>query len=242
MSGIVSHLLHVPPPLALVLIAALVFAEAAIFVGFILPGETAVLLGGVLASAGVLPLPLLLVVVVSAAVVGDSVGYEVGRRFGPRLLTWRPLFRHQTRIDSAREMLRERGGWAILLSRFTAFLRAVMPGLAGVSRMRYRRFLAFNATGGLVWGVGVCLLGYFAGQSYEKVATLLSRSSAGIIAVVLLLAFVGWRMRQRRLRGAEEAVSDLPSDHRENRGDRRVELTASADVSAGGGERHDLPS
>lgn len=206
MSGLIDHLLQVPAPLALLLIAALVFAEAAVFVGFVLPGETAVLLGGVLASTGALPLPLLLVVVVTAAVLGDTVGYQVGRHFGPRILAWRPLLRHQSRLDSARRSLRERGGWAVFLARFTAFLRAVMPGLAGVSRMPYRRFLAFNAAGGLVWGAGVALLGYLAGQSYDKVATLLSRTSAGAIVVVVLVALVVWRVRRRR--GREQPAED----------------------------------
>lgn len=200
MSGLLQHLFDVPGPLALVLIGFLVFAEAAIFVGFVLPGETAVLLGGVLASAGVLPLPALLAVVVAAAVLGDSVGYEVGRHFGPRVLSWRPLLRHRSRLDSARASLRERGGWAIVAARFTAFLRAVMPGIAGLSQMPYRRFLVFNASGGLVWGIGVSMLGYFAGQSYDKVATLLSRSSAALIVILLVVGLIAWHLRRRRSR------------------------------------------
>ncbi len=75
-----------------------------------------------------------------------------------------------------------------------------MPGLAGVSRMPYRRFLVYNAAGGLSWGVGVVLLGYFAGESYARVATLLSRSSAVIIGVVALGALIIWRMRRHRAR------------------------------------------
>ncbi len=147
MTALLDHLLLLPPGLAYGLIGVLVFAEAAVFVGFVLPGETAVLLGGVLASTGRLSLPVLLVLVVLAAVGGDSVGYEVGRRFGPRLLGGRLLRRHRARVDDASAVLRRRGGWAVLLARSTAFLRAVMPGLAGLSRMPYRRFLAFNAAG-----------------------------------------------------------------------------------------------
>jgi len=74
---------------AYLIVAALVFAEAALFVGFVLPGETAVVLGGVLASFGRVPLPLMVIVVIAAAIGGDSVSYEVGRRFGPRVLVWR---------------------------------------------------------------------------------------------------------------------------------------------------------
>ena len=91
MSGLVDHLLQVPPGLAYFVITALVFAEAAVFVGFVLPGETAVVIGGVLAANGRIQLAVLLPLVVVAAVVGDSVGYEVGRHYGPRLLRTRPL-------------------------------------------------------------------------------------------------------------------------------------------------------
>lgn len=197
MSGLVHSLLGVPPAVAYLLIGSLVFAEAAIFVGFVLPGETAVILGGVLASSGRLSLTWLLVLVVLAAIVGDSVGYEVGRHAGLRILQSRPLRRHQERLDGARDVLRRRGGTAVFLGRFTAFLRAVMPAMAGLSEMPYRRFLAYNAAGGLVWGVGVALLGYFAGASYKKVESVLGRGSAALLVLMVLTALVVWRVRKR---------------------------------------------
>jgi membrane protein DedA with SNARE-associated domain len=196
-SGLVDSLLGVPPVVAYLLIGALVFAEAAIFVGFVLPGETAVVLGGVLASSGRLSLAWLLVLVVVAAIVGDSVGYEVGRLAGPRILQSRLLRRHRQRIDGARGFLRRRGGMAVFLGRFTAFLRAVLPALAGLSQMPYRRFLAYNAAGGLVWGVVVALLGFFAGASYKKVESALGAGSAALLVLVVLTALVVWRYRKR---------------------------------------------
>ncbi len=216
MSQLIDQLLTVPAPAAYALISALGFAEAAIFVGFVLPGETAVLLGGVLASTGTLSLPAVLVLVVASAILGDSVGYEVGRRVGPRILQWRALTRHRGRLDAAQQSLRERGGWAVFLGRFTAFLRAVMPALTGLSGMPYPRFLVFNAAGGLVWGVGVTLLGYFAGQSYQQVATLLSRSSAGLILVVVAVGLTVWWLRRRR----------RTADRDETRGASKHETTA----------------
>jgi membrane protein DedA with SNARE-associated domain len=195
---LVDSLLNVAPALAYVLIAGLVFAEAALFVGFVLPGETAALLGGVLAASGRVSLVAVLVIVVVSAIVGDTVGYEVGKHAGPRLLRSRPLRGHATRLDGARDALRRRGGSAVFLGRFTAFLRAVMPALAGLSRMPYRRFLAWNAAGGLVWGVGVTLLGFFAGASYQKVAQVLGRGSAALLAVVVVGAVVVWFVRRRR--------------------------------------------
>jgi membrane protein DedA with SNARE-associated domain len=86
---------------------------------------------------------------------------------------------------------------AVFLGRFTAFLRAVMPALAGLSQMPYRRFLAYNAAGGLVWGVGVGLLGFFAGASYKKVESALGRGSAVLLVLVVLTALVVWRFRKR---------------------------------------------
>lgn len=197
MTHLVDQLLGVPPLLAYVVIGLLVFGEAAVFVGFVLPGETAVLLGGVLASAGTLSLPTLLVLVVLAAVVGDTVGYEVGRLAGPRVLASRPLRRHASRLDGARATLRRRGGSAVLLARFTAFLRAVMPALAGLSRMPYRRFLLWNAAGGLVWGVGVTLLGYVAGASYRRVESWLGRGSAALLVLLVVGALVVRHQRHR---------------------------------------------
>lgn len=201
MNALVDRLLTVPGPVAYAVIAALVFAEAAIFVGFVLPGETAVLLGGVLAATGRIALLPLIALVVVAAVLGDTVGYEVGRHAGPRILAARPLRRHAERLENAQRMLRERGGWAVFLGRFTAFLRAVVPALAGASRMPYLRFLRFNAAGALVWGVGVTLLGFFAGHSYAAVERALGRTSA-VVLVVAVLGLLGWLLvrRRRRLR------------------------------------------
>ncbi|MCW2778433.1 MAG: associated protein [Frankiales bacterium] len=195
---VVSGLQSVPAPVAYVLVALLVFGEAAVFVGFVLPGETAVVLGGVLAGSGRLSLPVLLVLVVVSAIVGDSVGYEVGRRFGPRLLALGPLQRHAARLDGAQTFLRERGGVAVLLGRFTAFLRAVVPGIAGLSRMPYRRFLAWNAVGGLVWGAGFTLLGYLAGDSYKRLEKGVGRGSAVLTAVLVVGALLLWQRARRR--------------------------------------------
>ncbi len=200
LTSLLQQLLHVPSPVVLLVVGALVFGEAAVFLGFVLPGETAVLLGGFLASTGRLSVVLLAVVVVVAAIVGDSVGYEVGKRFGPRLLQTRLLRRHAHRIDSARAFLDGRGASAVFVGRFTAFLRAVTPGLAGLSGMRYRRFLVFNAAGGLAWGVGCTVAGYLAGSSYQSVARHLGQGGAAAAALLVVVVLVVWRVRRRRHR------------------------------------------
>jgi membrane protein DedA with SNARE-associated domain len=196
--GVLDAIRSVPPALAYTLIGLLVFGEAGVFVGFVLPGEAAVLCGGFLASQGDLDIVSLVVIVVVTAIVGDTVGYEVGKHVGPRVLRLGILRRHQSRIEDARALLRRRGGPAVLLGRWTAFFRAVMPGIAGLSRMRYRTFLLWNAMGGIAWGVTFSLVGYFAGASYEKVASTIGKGTAAAAAVLVVVALVLWWVRRRR--------------------------------------------
>ncbi|HET8615497.1 MAG TPA: DedA family protein [Actinomycetales bacterium] len=198
MTGFLDGLLNAPTWIVLVLVGLIVFAEDALFVGFVLPGETAAILGGVAASRGHVPLAAVLAVVIAGAVIGDSVGYEVGRQLGTRILRWRLLEKRRERIDAARDFLARRGGTAVFLGRWTAFFRAVMPALAGTARMPYRRFLAFNVAGGVPWSVTVVLVGYLAGASYARIEKLLGRGAALVVAAVVVVAVVVWQLRRRR--------------------------------------------
>jgi membrane protein DedA with SNARE-associated domain len=202
MRNITSHLLNVSPVLVYLLVGLLIFGEDALFVGFVLPGETAAVLGGVAVARGSGSLLVILAVVVGAAIVGDTVGYEVGRHFGTRILRIRLLRRYGSRLDDARRFLAHRGGSAVFFGRFVAFFRAVMPALAGTVRMPYGRFLAFNAAGGLIWGVGFTLVGYLAGNSYAAVQRTIGRAGTFIVAGLTVIAFVTWRVRRRRRRNA----------------------------------------
>jgi membrane-associated protein len=203
-NGVLDAIQSVPPALAYAIIALLVFGEAAFFLGFFVPGETAVLLGGFLASQGHLDIVTLIVIVVIGAILGDTVGYEVGQHVGPRVLQLGVLQKHQAQLHKAQDSLRRRGGPAVLLGRWTAFFRAVMPGLAGLSRMRYRTFLFWNALGGIAWGITYSLVGYFAGASYEKVASTIGEGTAVVIAVLVIAGLVVWRVRRRRRERAED--------------------------------------
>ncbi|MGN6404846.1 DedA family protein [Sinomonas sp.] len=198
MASFVDAILGMPPLLAYALVFALVFAEDAIFVGFVIPGETAAVLGGVIASQGKADIWLMAPLVVLAAVVGDTVGYEIGKHLGPRLLGFRVFDRHRKKLEDAQAFLRKRGGWAVFLGRFVAFFRAMMPALAGASQMRYPRFVAFNALGGVTWGVGFTLLGFVAGASYDAVAKAAGRDIAAIVGVIAVIAFIVWRVRRGR--------------------------------------------
>lgn len=194
---VVDTLLDVPPWIALLIIAVLVFGEAALLFGFVLPGETAVLYGGVLAAAGKVPLAVVLVVVLVAAVVGDSIGFEIGRKLGPRMVRAPVLRNHPDRIEEAQAYLRRRGGRAVVMGRFTAFLRAVMPGLAGASRMPYRRFLFFNVIGGVLWGTACVLLGFFAAHSISRITHALGVTSGVVIVVIAAGIIWAWHRRTR---------------------------------------------
>jgi membrane-associated protein len=187
------------------LVGLLVFAEDALFIGFVLPGETAAVLGGVAASRGHASLPVMLAVVVGAAIIGDTVGYEIGRHLGPRILRSRALRKRSDRIDAAREQLARRGGGAVFLGRFVAFFRATMPALAGTAGMRYPKFLAFNAAGGLVWGTAVVLLGYLAGNSYATIEKTFGRATALIVLTVAVIAVAVWRVRRRSARRTSQS-------------------------------------
>jgi membrane-associated protein len=196
-TGLVDGLLRVPGWVVLLVAGLIVFAEDGLFVGFVLPGETVAVLAGVAAKLGHVPLAGVLAVVIGAAVVGDTVGYEVGRHLGPRILAWRVLDRRRERLDAAQDLLARRGGTAVFLGRWIAFFRAVMPALAGTARMPYPRFFAYNAVGGLAWGAAVVLLGYAAGASYARVEQSFGRGVAVVVLVVAVAAVVVWRVRRR---------------------------------------------
>lgn len=208
MSSIVDRLLSVPGWVVLTLVGLLVFAEDALFVGFVLPGETAAILGGVAAKLGHVSLPGILAVVVVAAVVGDTVGYEVGRFLGPRVLRLRLLEKRKQGIDRAQNFLARRGGGAVFLGRWVALFRALMPALAGTARMHYPKFLAYNALGGVTWGVTVVLLGYAAGASYKTIESRFGTGSAIAVAAVVVVGLIAWRVRRHVLERRQESRSE----------------------------------
>lgn len=204
MEQIADVILGVGGPAVYVLIGLLAFGEAAAFIGLVLPGELAVLLGGVLASQGRVSLPVMLVVVAVAAIAGDSVGYEIGRRWGGRLRTTALLRRHQPTIARVIGAAQRRGAVMVFVGRWTSVLRAVVPAVVGMGRMPYGRFLLWNVLGGVAWAAAFTLAGYAAGESYGVVEAVTGRAawiaSAGLLA--WLAVHLGLRRRARtRLAG-----------------------------------------
>ncbi|HET8598715.1 MAG TPA: DedA family protein [Segeticoccus sp.] len=198
MSHFLEPILSAPPWIVLLVVGTVVFCEDAIFVGFVVPGETAAVLGGVVANQGRVPLAAMLAVVIGCAIIGDTVGYEIGRHVGPRVLAAKIFDRKRDELDRAQDFLARRGGAAVFLGRWIAFFRAVMPALAGTARMRYRTFLLFNALGGITWGAVVVSIGYAAGASYAKVEKTFGTGSAIAVAAIVVAVFVIWRIRKHR--------------------------------------------
>ena len=200
MDEFLRQILDQPAWLIYLVVGVIVFVEDAIFVGFVVPGETVAILGGVSAFLGRTALTAMVLLVVIAAIIG----YEVGKIWGTRVLAHRLLDKRRHQLDRAQTFLRERGGSAVFLGRWTAFFRAVMPALAGVSRMPYRTFLIWNAAGGIVWGVVVVTAGYLAGLSYERAAKWLGGGATAIVANIVVVALVVWHVRRRRRERAFE--------------------------------------
>jgi len=210
-TGDITHwLLHFHGGLAYTLVGLLVFSEAALLVGFFLPGETAVVVGGVLAQAGSVNLEAMMTVVVLSAIAGDSVGYLVGRTAGPWLLSHWPL-RGRASVQRAKSLLERRGGPAVFIGRFVTFARAVIPGLAGMSGLRYRTFLLYNALGGLLWGVGYTMLGYLVGRSFTRIVSDLSTASLVLIGVAVLAIVVYTIVRKRLQKRKNDDLGTQPS-------------------------------
>jgi undecaprenyl-diphosphatase len=216
MSGVLDTAAQLASPWAYIVLALLAAAESAAFVGLALPGEAAMMLGGFLAFQGRVSLGWMMVAGALGAVVGDSVGYEIGRLFGDPLKRSR-LGRKvgEERWARAEAYLRAKGGRAVFLGRFVGLLRALVPALAGMSRMPYRTFLPWNVAGGVVWAPGFVLLGHLAGSSYRQVERIVGRASLLLVVVVVVVGSVvvaaRWVARHPdRLRALADRQLDRP--------------------------------
>lgn len=151
-------------------IFAIVFAESGLLVGMFLPGDSLLFTAGFLASQNILNLPALLIITFVAAVLGDSVGFATGQRYGHRIFKKQDsIFFNQQHIKRSEAFYAKHGGKTLILARFTPIVRTIAPILAGVGKMPYRRFLIFNLIGAFLWSVGITALGYFLGKSIPDI-------------------------------------------------------------------------
>jgi membrane-associated protein len=180
---------------------AIVFAETGLLIGFFLPGDSLLVTAGLVAATGALNIWWLNVVLIIAAVVGDSVGYAIGRRIGPRLFTReKSLLFNPAHVERTRRFYERHGSKTIVIARFVPIVRTFAPTVAGVGQMEYRRFFFYNVAGGVGWVVSMTWAGYLLGQSVPNINDHIHI----VVAIVIVLSLIPIavelvRERRRRL-------------------------------------------
>jgi membrane protein DedA with SNARE-associated domain/membrane-associated phospholipid phosphatase len=195
------------------LVGALAFLETGAFVGLVAPGESAILIGGVVAGQGQISITLLIGIVWFCAVAGDLTSYTLGRRLGRGFLV-----RHgprlkitEQRLEYVEDFFDRRGGVTILIGRFIGLVRAIAPFIAGASRMELRKFLPYDVLGAGLWSTLFCLLGYFFWQSLDKVEAYIGRGAAafsGLVAVCVVVWFILKLRRDEAFRAKVQSQLD----------------------------------
>ncbi|MBI4272377.1 VTT domain-containing protein [Candidatus Uhrbacteria bacterium] len=168
-------------------IAGIIFAETGLLIGFFLPGDSLLFTAGFLASQEIFNIAILVPMVFAAAVIGDSIGYAIGTRMGPRIFSREDSrFFHRDHITRTQKFYERYGGKTIILARFIPIVRTFAPVLAGVGAMNYPHFLAYNVVGGFLWAVCIPLVGYFLGSRIPSVDKYLLPIIGGIIVLSII--------------------------------------------------------
>lgn len=187
-----------------VALAAIVFTETGLLIGFFLPGDSLLITAGLVAATGALDIWWLNILLSVAAIVGDSVGYAIGYRTGPRIFTREDSrWFNRAHLVRTREFYERHGGKTIVLARFIPIIRTFAPVVAGVGQMEYRRFLAYNVLGGIGWVASMTWAGYLLGQAIPDIG----RYIHVVIVVVVILSCIPiglewWKVRAARRRAA----------------------------------------
>ncbi len=209
-SFVENALSSVPHWVVYLTVFLLPFLEASVFLGFVFPGETALVFGGVLASQGKLSLSTILLLAVVGAITGDAVGYAVGRRYGTRLQASKLGQRiGDERWRTTEAFLHKRGGTAVFFGRWTALLRAMVPGAAGMAGLSYRTFFFWNILGGTVWAIACVYGGFLVGDVIGSYISNFGYVLIGLVVVFLVFHFV---KKYRERDGVDELTSEL-SEH-----------------------------
>jgi membrane-associated protein len=181
------------PTLGYIGLFILVFLESGIFFGFFLPGDSVLFSAGLLASHGLFNIALLMLFLSIAAILGDSAGYWFGAKIGKKIFYHRDsFFLKQKHLAQVQEYYKRFGAKTIVIARFIPVVRTFAPILAGVGEMPYSIFLRYNLVGGILWGGGITLLGYFLGTSFPQTEHYLLPIIVGIIFLSMLPVFVEW--------------------------------------------------
>ena len=187
------------------LVCTIVFVETGFFVGFFLPGDSLLVTAGIFSSAGVIPLHWLLAPVMLCAIVGDQIGYWIGRAAGPALYRREDsLFFRRSHLQRAHEFYEKYGGRAVIFARFVPIIRTFCPPVAGAARMPYSRYLIFDIFGGVLWVGAMILGGYFLGRTVPNIGQRIHYVIAVVVVLSLLPAVISI-LRARRAVARGEA-------------------------------------
>jgi membrane protein DedA with SNARE-associated domain len=188
------------------IIALAVLLERSIFIGLIIPGDIILALGGVYASEGRLNLAVVIIIGIVAALSGESAGYWLGRRLGRRLIRAIPLVRRlEPRLDDAHTYFLKHGGKTVAIGRYATAAGAFVPFSAGIARMPYRRFIAFDVPAVAVWAALISTFGYVVGRNLDLIDRTLSRF--GLLVLILAAMAVVIRVVQKRRRRSQTGAS-----------------------------------
>jgi membrane protein DedA with SNARE-associated domain len=196
---ILSLLVAHAHPYGYFIILLITALEDSVFLGMFVPGDTVVILSGLLASRGFMRLPLVIGLASLGAIFGDNIGYFLGRRYGlPFLIKHgRRLHIREKHLGKTQEFFHKHGGKSVILGRFVVYIRTFVPVVAGLSKMDYKIFMVYNAAGGILWASVFAAIGFLFGESWEKINQILGATGAAVffLAVIVVISYLLIRHR-----------------------------------------------
>jgi membrane-associated protein len=207
---VIAALIDIPPNVGYSVVFALIAIET---MGIPVPGETALIAAALLANRGQMDIVTLIALAAAAAILGDNIGFAIGRRYGRGLFLIRgPMLEHRHKaLELGEPFFARHGPKAVFLGRWVAGLRIASAWLAGINNMRWPTFLFWNALGGIAWATGIGLSVYLLGHVAEQAISIAGPAAAGLVAIALV-AFAVWKWRQRRAVAVEARATSSGAD------------------------------